>query len=446
MYSSPRSGVAEKIIRHLYSQYTGLEYRDFTNQRTWRKIINFSDIISPKIEFKTEKLKEFLNTVKSTSVNPFDPKSKMRLSVNINDKIYIMGVGGLHSKDLGGLYKSTDYYQILDADVDSYYPRSIVNNKIKPGHLSVVILTIIKNLLDERLYYKRIKDKINSSIQKIIINAIFGKMGDADSIMKDDLAMYAVTINNQLYLISLIEDFVLAGIEAISANTDGVTCKVKIDKIETYHKIIDAWCSRYGFTMEVNKYDLYVRTSVNDYLAKINNSGKIEIKRKGDFDKEKYKDLASGYYAPIIPTAIENFYLYDIPIRNTLYEATDILDFCLSVKTGKNYKNELHNIDKDTGLLNVIPLTKHLRYYVSNTGGILLKRDIETNSLTNILKGKNVTILNKLLPIEDIKDYNINYNFYINKCQEIIDKVNNVVTKIMKKNSGTLFDNLEEYE
>jgi hypothetical protein len=357
-----------------------------------------------------------------------------------------MGVGGLHSKDLGGLYKSTDYYQILDADVDSYYPRSIVNNKIKPGHLSVVILTIIKNLLDERLYYKRIKDKINSSIQKIIINAIFGKMGDADSIMKDDLAMYAVTINNQLYLISLIEDFVLAGIEAISANTDGVTCKVKIDKIETYHKIIDAWCSRYGFTMEVNKYDLYVRTSVNDYLAKINNSGKIEIKRKGDFDKEKYKDLASGYYAPIIPTAIENFYLYDIPIRNTLYEATDILDFCLSVKTGKNYKNELHNIDKDTGLLNVIPLTKHLRYYVSNTGGILLKRDIETNSLTNILKGKNVTILNKLLPIEDIKDYNINYNFYINKCQEIIDKVNNVVTKIMKKNSGTLFDNLEEYE
>jgi len=444
MYSSPRSGVAEKVIRHLYAQYTGLEYRDFVNQRTWRKIINFSDIVTSNVSFKTVKMQEFLKEIKRFSINPYDPKSKMKLSINLNDKLYIMGVGGLHSKDLGGVFKSTENYIILDVDADSYYPKTIVNNKFKPAHLSVVILTIIKTLLDERLYYKRIKDKINASIQKIVINAIFGKMGDADSIMKDDLAMYAVTVNNQLYLLMLIEDFILAGIEPISANTDGITCKVKVDQVEIYNKTINNWCNRLGFTVEVNRYDLYVRTSVNDYLAKINNNGKIEIKRKGDFDKEKYKELSSGYSYPIVPTAIEEYYLNGIPIRQTLYEATDILDFCLSVKTGKNFKNEFHYIDKTTGELAIKPLTKHLRYYASTSGGTLLKRNLETNALTNILSGQNVTILNKLLPITDIRDYNINYNFYISKCQDMIDKINNSQTKTMKKHSGTLFDNLDD--
>ena len=440
-FSSPRAGVAEKVMRLLYSQYTGLKYADFINQRTWRKVIYFRDIIHSNIKFKTEELSNILERIKTIRFDLYG-KKPFRFDVLFKGVGYTMALGGLHSKDRGGAFTSTENYYIMDADVDSYYPRSIVQYKIRPEHLSVIIIEIIHNALKERLYYKRNKDKANAYIYKIIINSIFGKYGDADSIFKDDKAMYTVTINNQLLLLMLIEDLELVGINVISANTDGVTAKVPKAKLQDYQKVLDDWCIRTGFTLEVNKYLKYIRTSVNDYVALIDKDGKREIKGKGDFDKDKYKDFSSGYYYPVVPKAIEKYYLEGIPIKDTIFNETDILDFCMSQKTGNDFRNELHVYVK--GKHKIIPLTKTLRFYASLSGGTLIKTNVGTGKQINILKGQKVELLNRLRPVSNIENYNVNYIFYIEKCNDIINKVNNAITSVMKKTSGTLFDNLED--
>ncbi len=442
--SSPRSGTAEKFMRLLYSQYTGLNFQDFIQQRTWRKYVNFKEIVNPIIKFETDTFKSLLDKINSTVLNLYGGDSFKEDIIFFNKK-YKMGVGGLHSKDLGGIFRTDEEFTIKDADVDSYYPRSIVTYKIKPKHLSVIIIDIISNLLEQRLVYKRAKDEINSYIYKIIINAIFGKMGDADSIFKDDKALYTVTVNNQLFLLMLIEQMEINGIPVISANTDGITCKVPRNKEEIYYKILDKWSVKTRFTLEVNNYDLYVRTSVNDYLAIINTNGVTKVKAKGDFDQNKYKDLASGYYAPIISKAITEYYVNGTRVEDTIYNADDILDFCMSQKTGGKFKNTYTRIDPETKQYVTVPTSKVLRFYVSNRGGILLKECKEENKTINILKGQYVTLLD-MVDNTNITDRDINYNFYISKAKEIISiKVNNYQTKVMKKISGTLFDNLEDF-
>jgi hypothetical protein len=441
--SSPRSGAADKIMSKLYSDYTGMHISEFKNQRTWRKYINLGNIIHSNVKFRDKVFIKLLTDISNTVIDIYGG-SKFNPTVIFKGKEYTLGLGGLHSVDAGGVFTSTDKEEILDADADSYYPISIVKYKIKPKHLSLVIINIISDLVERRLEYKKAGDKTNADIYKIVINSIFGKYGYADSFFKDDQAMYEVTVNNQLYLLMLIEDLELAKFKVISANTDGVTSIVPKDRKVEYYEILNGWSKVTGFTLEVNKYIKYVRTSVNSYIAKIEKGDTYVIKRKGDFDKNKYRDLSSGYYYPIVPRAIEDFYLEGKPIEKTILEGTDILDYCMSQKTGRNFINEEHKIIK--GKLYITKLTKTLRFYSSTDGSTLLKLNKEKGTYTNILAGQRVTLLNIIKNVKSIEDYNINYNFYIRKAYNMVDRINNALTTKMKKNTGTLFDNLEDYD
>lgn len=169
-----RSSVANKVVRDLYSKFTGLSYREFETQRSWYKVINFRDLIFDNVSFKTPELQQFLVELKNVSIRPMDGSSKFSKTFKFRNKMYNMGLGGLHSKDMGALYYSSDTHAILDADVNSYYPYGIVNYKIKPRHLSVVVLEIVNTWLKQRIHYKNIGDTDNAGIFKIFINAIYG--------------------------------------------------------------------------------------------------------------------------------------------------------------------------------------------------------------------------------------------------------------------------------
>ncbi len=442
LLSDARSGVANKVMKYLYAKYTGLDYADFINQRTWRKIINFNNIINHKIHFKTPEFQEFFNRIYNISINVYGG-DKLKESITFRGTTYNLGLGGIHSQDTGSIYISTDDVYIEDCDVNSYYPYSIILNKIKPAHISITIIEILNNLLQLRMEYKNKGDIDNANIYKIIINAVYGKYGDADSFLKDDLAMYTVTVNNQLFLLMLVEDFETNGIKVISANTDGLTSLVPKDKYDLYLKLIADWSKYTGFSMEINRYLKYVRANVNNYLVLVDKGdGNFKVKCKGEFDPFKYKDLAKGFNAPVVAYAIYQYYVYNIPIQETINNHTDILDFCMSQKTGGKFVNEYHQIIK--GKLVITKLSKNIRYYSATTGGVILKKNKEDNNTINVLKGQVVQILNKVKDC-DIKDYHVNYKYYINRCNDMMIRINNTKTAFMKKNSGTLFDDLDDY-
>jgi len=250
--------------------------------------------------------------------------------------------------------------------------------------------------------------------------------------MYDLRAMYKVTVNLQLLLLVLIEDLELNGIHVVSANTDGIVSKVSVDDIDKYKEVCTNWGNKFNFGVEYTEYKKYIRTTVNDYIS-IKYDGSVKL--KGDFKTEP--DIATGYFAPVIAKTLYEYYVNDNTNIDNIIKSFDIYDYCIAVKVGSQFRSELHTI-KDNKL-HIEVLQKDNRYFVSTKGGVFLKYELTKHTHTNVIKGKYVTIFNNYYYSNN---YNIDYNWYKSKVLEIINKVNNATTKIMKSTSGTMFDEL----
>lgn len=55
---------------------------------------------------------------------------------------------------------------------------------------------------------------------------MYGAFRDSNDFLYDPYCTYRTTINLQLCLIMLIEELELNGINVVSANTDGIVCKI----------------------------------------------------------------------------------------------------------------------------------------------------------------------------------------------------------------------------
>lgn len=440
--SASRSKVGDVLMSKFYADMTGLKYWDFKNLRSERRVINFKEIISNKIHFNSNKLNIFLDRLKSIKLivgrDTFDEK------VEYGGTVYQFAQGGLHSVDPPGIYKSTSKKKIIDADVGSFYPNIIVNEKISPEHLNEEVFIYLSNkLTKDRLSAKARGDKVESEALKIVINSfLFGKLGFEYSWTYDLKAMYKTTINGQLYLLMLAEMYADAGIQVLSANTDGITCIVKEEQLDKYYEISKQWSNETGFTLEYSHYKKYVRINVNSYAAYYEDGS---IKKKNDMIDEPQLD--KGYYAPVIAKCLLAYFGEGKDVDEFLREHEDIYDFCFSQNIGKDFIPEFHYVDKKTSEKRVDILQKTNRYYVSNYGGVFIKRyppshDQFPNKTLNVIKGYSCTVFNTAFEVDDFKEYDINYNFYKMKIYEIINRVNRNVEKDIKKFGGTLFDDL----
>lgn len=226
------------------------------------------------------------------------------------------------------------------------------------------------------------------------------------------------TITGELSLLMLIEQYELNGINVISANTDGVTIRIHKDKLEKMFEINKWWCELTQYELERADYAKIIFSTVNDYIA-IKTDG--EIKKKGDFltDFELHKNKS----ARIVPIALEQYFVHDIPIDITIRNHTNIYDFCLRQKASKDFHYE--GLNKSTGEKTIY--NKLIRYYVSKKGEKLLKvknEDCDTNAadVSQVEAGEWVMhVCNHLKPDHPLD--NINYDYYIERANRIIHKV-----------------------
>jgi hypothetical protein len=157
---------------------------------------------------------------------------------------------------------------------------------------------------------------------------------------------------------------------------------------------------------------------VNDYLA-IKTDG--EIKKKGDFltDFELHKNKS----ARIVPLALEQYFVSNIPVADTIRGHSNIFDFCLRQKASKDFHYE--GIDRSTG--NKTVYNKLIRYYISNTGEKLLKIKNEDSTsgaaaVSQVEAGEWLaTVCNKLDKNHPLD--NINYAYYIERAEKLIRKI-----------------------
>jgi hypothetical protein len=108
--------------------------------------------------------------------------------------------------------------------------------------------------------------------------------------------------------------------------------------------------------------------------------------------------------------------LYGTPIEDTIYGSTNIFDFTMSEKTGKQWHVEWGGVRQQ----------RTNRFYVSQKGAKLMKwkvTDKNERQYNDMLVGFNVQIYNNHENKPDFKDYNIDYRYYLNECRKIIELI-----------------------
>lgn len=244
------------------------------------KSITVSSMILSCIKFKRPNLKDFSQELSKKKLK-FSYKqqgncsgleltntNEFKSSLTINNKIYDFGLGGLHSRNKNEIYRADAETYLIDVDVASYYPSLMINYKFKPDFLSDKWLQTYAGIREERLKAKKDGNKIKANALKIVLNSIYGKFNSIYFYAHDPKTAYSVTINGQLILLKLIEMFELAGMQVVSANTDGVTVFVKKRDYSTFKAIKSDWEKMFKLELEENYYSILCMDSVNDYFAK----------------------------------------------------------------------------------------------------------------------------------------------------------------------------------
>lgn len=439
LMNSSRSNIANILFKKFYSDFSGLRPEQWTGKKTERTTMSFKRVIFDNVSFKTKSMQDYLERIRKTVVTSVS-KDSFQENIVIGKLTYTMATGGLHSQDPPRkLVSKLEYNDIKDDDIwntltensfiyvhfdiASFYPSLMGAYRIAPEHLDTGVFTKLINWLkNTRVEAKHSKEEFIDGIPKdllaqalkIVINSIYGKLGDENSDICDRLAVLKVTINGQLFVLMLCEELEMNGIEVVSANTDGIVVKLYKKDKPKFDEITNNWLKVTKLGADSELYSHYINRDINNYEAR-ELDGKITY--KGDFNPKLYiEDLQKGYNQPIVAQAVENYFLYDKPVLETLYEATDILDFCKTQNIGRQF-----HVEFNTGI-NTQQLQRNVRFYVSKSGGILCKVNNATKGINNLCAGYRVKILNTL-DDKTITERDIDYEYYYNEVYKIIDPI-----------------------
>lgn len=292
----------------------------------------FKPKIPDFIKFETKQLQDLLELVKDSYFGLGKPnkdgkpgklilpKELGAVKIKLGISTYKIGIGGLHSTEKKQTIVPGANQILADRDVASYYPAIIINNKLYPKHLGVDFLDIYEKIMETRLKAKKEGDAVTNASLKIVLNGIYGKLGDCYSVIYSPDLLVTVTLIGQLSLLMLIEKLESRGISVVSANTDGFVSLMNKDQYPLYDLICFDWELITNFTLEECMYKGLYSRDVNNYLA-VTDSG---VKAKGAFATNSLSKNPGG---AICATAAVEFLVNNTPIEKTIKECKDVTQF-----------------------------------------------------------------------------------------------------------------------
>lgn len=102
------------------------------------------------------------------------PESLLNLELSIGNTVYKLGKGGLHSKEKCASYDTKNGMLLVDSDVESYYPRLILNSGVFPDAIGPVFLEVFDELVTRRIVAKAKVKELKAERKKLkeMLNAI----------------------------------------------------------------------------------------------------------------------------------------------------------------------------------------------------------------------------------------------------------------------------------
>lgn len=417
--------IGMKILTQKYLEKTGLTWWDIKDLRSPMSVIPLKDVILPFIKYDSPILQRVLEDMKNQIVSP--GRKGYENKFVFNNLRYSVGVGGIHSVNSPEIIIPRDDEMLIDIDVASLYPSMLIEYEFYPKHLGKEFLEVYKQIKDERIEAKHNGDKVKNETLKLALNGLSGNLQNEHNFCYSPFAVMQIRINGQLLLLMLAEKLTQIGCRIVQANTDGLFVLLKKDVYFKVNSICREWEQLTKLTLEEDRFKAMYQYAINDYFAITEDN---KVKEKGMFITTV--KLGKGLTPKIIPKAVISFFKDGIPVEDTIKNCTDIRDFLMSEKTGKQWHVEYMNEEQQ----------RTNRFYASTNGGYLWKwkdtghKEGEIITYTepyvgerkykasarqyqNMLTASGVTLLNKFddKPIEERK---INYRYYIMEAYKII--------------------------
>ena len=414
--------MGEALMLNLYARATNNDPAWLKRRGgTRRPQICLCDCIPKWCNIKTKEFKEFLNELNNTTIEESNPDYSK--SIIFHGISFDFGLGGSHGCCKSGVYKSHDDIIIVDFDVSSLYPSVARSLGLYPEQLGPEFMEQYSGFIDKRIEEKHKPKAEQDSVLikgfKLILNGTYGKSGEDKSFMYDPLYKYRTTIGGQIFICMWAERIVevCPELKFLQINTDGITIMCPKDKLDLIREANNKLTEETTLVIEEAFYNKMIIRDVNNYIAEYSDSTKEHehIKLKGCFeiDKEFHKDPSMR----IVPIALKDYFLYDIPIKQTIENHKDIFDFCMRLKINSSSTAYWKGFINNT--LTIIKLDRTTRYYVSNKGGILLKH-FNSGAISGVNVGFNTTLFNTYVEKDN---YDINYRFYISEANKVKNAV-----------------------
>ncbi|HEX8586106.1 MAG TPA: hypothetical protein VF680_17070 [Allosphingosinicella sp.] len=471
-----------KMSKNIFGKYLSkemkIDMKTLSGKRTHRSEVDIKDIIFDYIKFNdplNQEVLEKFNSYKWIDTSNMTKEQAKKYAITFSRKyknvVREFAEGGLHSFGKSGIYESDDEYVLVDVDFASYYPHISFRNKLHPAHIPEPIFSkIYEGFYTDRKKYDK-KDPRNY-VLKIILNGSYGLSKDKNAFLYDPKWQLAICINGQLMLTLLTEKIYEKcekDVQIIFENTDGAMYRIHKSDYENLISACDVVGTLVNIPLETQICQKIIAKDVNNY---INIIGPSNIKFKGAFEIDR--DFHKNHSKRIVPIALAEYFINGIKPEDyiptylksnsvmvvkewnddtdepTFYEHHGIYDFCLGAKM-KGQNELFQRYWKGHELIDE-PLSKMVRYYVSNTGVELIKKlpPLEKHYLTetdkfkakygegqmnifdlgiedvivepedrdeNLESGYKCTIFNRYKEY----DYDLNYEYYINECNKVIN-------------------------
>lgn len=364
--------IAETVVASELRKIMGYDIKPPCKMNNFRPPDSVAYNVPDFIFFKTPQLQDCLERIKNLQFpidaagSPQLPDYLNKLRIKLGKSVYKLGMGGLHSTESKVSYFAKDGFVLADNDVESFYPRTILNQKLMPSHLGEAFLFVYEKIVQTRINGKTQnskakkagdkeaakKWKVVADSLKIVINGLFGKFGNKYSLVYSPQLLLQVTITGQLVLLMLIEELESRGIDVVSGNTDGFVSYYHESRHSEVREVIRMWEEHTGYKTEETQYSAVLSRDVNNYIAVKKEGGEKEarflderlgVKSKGAFCERGSalnSVLSKNPETLICNDAVMNYIIHKTPVAETVKNCRDIRRF-ISVKNvrGGGQKN-----------------------------------------------------------------------------------------------------------
>jgi hypothetical protein len=459
LYSASEPRISKELFLYFLSKKTGIKPYELKQLRTNREQIIVKDIILPYIKFKRKEFNSLLEKFNTLTIDTQETKGGFKYSVTHKGVRTDYGLGGLHGAKSAGVYEAKDGMIIMTSDVTSFYPNLAIRNGWAPAHIPQ------KEFCDQYEWFFEERKKIpkkdpKNYVFKIILNSTYGLSNDVNSFLYDPEFTMRITINGQLSLTMLYEMLSegIPGSIPLMQNTDGLEMMIPASYKDKYLAICAEWEKLTNLQLEHDQYQKMILADVNNYIAVFKSKEVTKEEHdslKAKFPHHVFKEVEGRYlYAPtkckgrfeftdlalhknksflIIPKAIYNYFVHDVIPEKFLSANRNILDYCGGIKAKGDWKFIETCFVK--GKRQDTVLQKIVRYYISNKGCKIIKRNVADAREIQIESGRWMQTAMNVYQQKNWSEYDVNDDYYIDNIYKEIENI----SKTKEKSQLSLF-------